>query len=113
MTDEFKTTSPASDEALTLLHQTLMDKGFYIEAGWVSLRQACFPNNDASAVQLEEMRNAFFAGAQHTFHGIMTALDPGEEPSENDLKRMSLIDAELKRFIADFVKRRMPTRGSA
>lgn len=97
---------------LERLSREFVDKGKLIEAGWVGLRIAAVPL-DAPAIQLEEMRNAFFAGAQHLFSSIMTILDPDVEPTEKDLERMDLIDRELKAFINDFQIRNIPTGGSA
>lgn len=88
----------------------LIDDGALIEAGWIALRKVAIPA-DAPAVQIEEMRNAFFAGAQHVFASVMTTLDPGDEPTERDLERISRIDDELKRFINDYSLRRLPVQG--
>lgn len=90
----------------------LVDEGKIIEAGWVSLRFLAVPEN-APPVQVEEMRNAFFAGAKHLFSSILTVLDPGEEPSEADMSRMDKIHEELEAFITDYEKRRLPTMGRA
>lgn len=84
-------------EYLKRLTKELTDKGKLIEAGWVSLRLAIFPDG-ASKEQLTEMRKAFFAGAQHLFSSIMTILDEDREPTETDMKRMSLIADELDKF---------------
>lgn len=97
---------------LERLSRELADGGKLIEAGWVGLRIAC-DLEDAPRVQLDEMRNAFFAGAQHLFASIMTILDPGADPTDKDLERMDLIDRELKAFISDFSIRNLPTGGSA
>lgn len=99
---------------LERLSRELVDEGKLIEAGWVSLRITALPA-DAPAVQLEEMRNAFFAGAQHLFTSIMAFLDvaAGDEPTEDDLRRMTLIDAELQAFINDYSLRRLPSEGRA
>lgn len=98
---------------LERLSRELTDQGRLIEAGWISLRLAAIPLN-APPVQLEEMRNAFFAGAQHLFGSLMTILDPGEvEPTDQDLARMDLIDAELKAFIAEYSARKLLTEGRA
>ncbi|MBB3396840.1 hypothetical protein [Rhizobium sp. BK060] len=97
---------------LERLARELTDKGQLIEAGWVSLRIAAVPL-DASPTQLEEMRNAFFAGAQHLFASIMTILEPDAEPTEKDLDRMSLIDAELRAFIQVFELKHFPAKGRA
>lgn len=97
---------------LERLSRELADQGKLIEAGWVGLRVAC-DLEDAPKVQLQEMRNAFFAGAQHLFSSIMTILEPDAEPTEKDLERMDLIDKELRAFINDFTIRNIPTGGTA
>jgi hypothetical protein len=98
---------------LELLTRRLVDEGLLIEAGWVGLRIAC-QLEDAPKIQLDEMRNAFFAGAQHVFHSITGGLlDPGSEPTDADLRRMDQIDQELRRFITEFSARNLPTSGSA
>src|SRR4051812_41549537 len=86
---------------LERLTKELVDKGQLIEAGWVGLRLAAIPL-DAPPMQLEEMRNAFFAGASHLFSSVMTFLEPGnDEPTEKDLDRFSLIHDELNAYLAD------------
>ena len=93
-----------SRKLLVDLSKRLADEGKLIEAGWISYR-AVVLHPQAPAVQIEECRIAFFAGAQHLFGSIMTTLEPGSEPTENDLKRMDLMNAELDRFIAEFKKK--------
>lgn len=97
---------------LERLSRELADKGQLIEAGWVGLRLVAIPL-DASPVQLDEMRNAYFAGAQHLFSSIMTILEPDAEPTAKDLERMDLIDRELRKFIQQFELRHSTTKGSA
>lgn len=99
-------------DQLEQLHHTLIDSGKLIEAGFVSLRLACMAP-DAPDLQVNEMRMAFFAGAQHIFSTLMITLDQSEEPTERDLNRMSLIEAELQKFIRDFEARNLPTMGRA
>ena len=77
------------------------ERGKLIEAGWHGLRIQALPE-DASEIQLSEMRMAFFAGAQHLFSSIMSILDPGEEPTDADLKKMDQIHAELKEFLREY-----------
>lgn len=84
-------------EYLKRLSIELTEKGKLIEAGWVGLRMSIFPNG-ASKQQLEDMRKAFFAGAQHLFSSIMTILDEDKEPTEADMRRMGLISDELEEF---------------
>jgi hypothetical protein len=87
--------------ALETLARKLVDDGLLIEAGWIGLRRACLPP-DTGELQLREMRMAFFAGAQHLFVSIMAILEPDAEPTDNDLRRMDLIEKELERFIQKF-----------
>jgi hypothetical protein len=77
----------------------LTDEGRLIEAGWVALRLAAIPS-DAPQVQIDEMRKAFFAGAQHLFASIMSILEPGDEPTDKDLERIGQINAELDQYVA-------------
>lgn len=97
---------------LEKLSKELTDKGGLIEAGWIGMKFAAF-SPDAPAAQVAEMRAAFFAGAQHLFGSIMTILDPGDEPSAADLRRMDQIDAELREFIEQFELQHLPTKGSS
>jgi hypothetical protein len=89
------------EELVMEMTKALMDQGLIIEAGWMGLKIMAVAD-DAPPVQIEEMRNAFFAGAQHLFASIMHGLDPDKEPTETDMRRLDLIDAELRRFIAEY-----------
>jgi hypothetical protein len=91
-------------EDLANLERELIDSGKLIEAGWIGLRIAAIPPT-APPVQLDEMRMAFFAGAQHLFGSIMKALDPDDEVTEDDMRRLDLINAELNLFLVDFMKK--------
>ena len=94
----------ADRNAIDAICRRLTDEGKLIEAGWVALR-AFTMSPAAPQVQVDEMRNAFFAGAQHLFHSIMGILDPGAEPTEADLSRMTMIDVELRSFLEEFKAR--------
>lgn len=89
-----------------------MAEGKIIEAGWQAMRITCVAA-DAPPDQLEEMRMAFYAGAQHLWGSIMNGLDPDAEPTAEDERKMVLIGRELDSFIADFARRRLPTKGRA
>ena len=91
-------------ESLVLLSQKLTDQGRLIEAGWVGFQIAVVPP-DAPDVQVREMRLAFMAGAQHLFSSITAIMEADREPTEADMRRMSLIDDELKAFTEEFKKR--------
>lgn len=94
----------ADRDFLRRLERQLVDNGKLIEAGWISLRLLTVPE-DAGKVQLEEMRNAFFAGAQHLFGSIMSIMEEDREPTETDLRRMSLISDELDEYLRDYKQR--------
>lgn len=68
-----------------------------IESGWQSYRHMVLPA-DAPEVQVKECQQAFYAGAAILFQGLMTALDPGNEPTDRDMLRMANIQAELDEF---------------
>lgn len=97
---------------LTKLMKELTDQGKLIEAGWISLRIAAIPA-DASPQQLGDMRDAFFAGAQHLFASILGVLDEGDDATMDDMRRMSLISAELDAFGKKLAERFQPTKGNA
>lgn len=89
-------------ETVDQICRELTDQGKLIEAGWKSYELLVIPV-DASTVQRNETRIAFFAGAQHLFGSIVGILEPGDaEPTENDLRRMDAINKELDRFIAEY-----------
>lgn len=89
---------------LTLeLAKRLTDEGLLIEAGWIGLAIMALPP-DCPPAQIQDMRVAFFAGAQHLFDSMMGILDPGGEPTAADEARMNKIQAELNRFAEQFSK---------
>lgn len=93
--------SAADPKLVERLTKSLVNEGKIIEAGWASLRITVIPP-DAPPVQINSMREAFFAGAQHLFGSIMTMLDPDAEPTDADMRRMRLIDNELKQFLREY-----------
>ena len=95
-------------EFIKALTDLLNTEGKLIDAGFQGLRLAAY--KDAGPQQVATMRECFFAGAQHLFTSIMSIMDPGEEPTDADLNRMSKIAAELDAFQAEFMKR-IPTMG--
>lgn len=71
-----------------------------MDAAWRSYAEQVLPFG-ASDVQRQESRRAFYAGAQSLFGGILTMLDPGEEPTDADLAKMDAVQAELSQFADD------------
>lgn len=56
-----------------------------------------------SATQRQEMRRAFYAGAQSILFRVIAALSPETEPTEADLQVMTDVNQELQDF-AEAVK---------
>lgn len=91
---------PRADQVRSIADAILKewaDRGKIIEGGWRAFVVVGRLQN-APTEQLEEMRKAYMLGAQHLWASINSVLDPGEEPSERDLARMTLIDKELEAF---------------
>ena len=74
------------------------DRELLIEAEWKSYLAEVVPK-DAGEDQITETRRAFYAGAGSLFKTILNILEPGTEATDVDLQTMSLIDAELERFL--------------
>lgn len=87
-----------------LLTKHATDNGMVIELGWISMLLHVIPK-DATDEEVAERRKMFFCGAEYLFQSIMSILDPGAEPTEKDLERMSLIHAELEAFRMDVTNR--------
>jgi len=68
-----------------------------IQQGWKSLEAAAIPS-EANDTQRREMRCAFFAGAWHLWNATLVALDPGADPTANDMAQMEAIEQELQAF---------------
>ncbi len=68
-----------------------------LEASWQLYRQRVIPQG-APQVQINETRNGFYAGAASLLGIVMSALEPGTEPTEADLRVMDEIQSELKAF---------------
>lgn len=90
----------ADRQFLEQLSKALADKGKVIEAGFVAFRLQCIPPS-AGGDQVNDMRIAFMAGAQHLFGSILSFLDPGEDITDADLSRMDQVNAELATFAAE------------
>ncbi len=67
---------------------------------WDSYARTVLPKN-ASTVQRWECRRAFYAGAQGIMFGVIAALAPESEPTEEDLKMMDNLQKELEKFAQD------------
>lgn len=64
---------------------------------WELFKRAVMPA-DAPAVQVSEMRKAFYAGATALVGVLMRSLKSGVEPTDADLVMMDEIADELNQF---------------
>jgi hypothetical protein len=96
-------------KVLDEISRKLTDDGKLIEVGWHAMRVLVMPH-DASPVQIDEMRKAFFMGAQHLFASILGILEEGAEPTEKDFDRMTLIHNELEAFRMEVTNVHTPGR---
>jgi hypothetical protein len=104
-------TDPRIRTIVDEVSKKLTDEGKLIEAGFYTYRRFVM-SAYASAIQVDECRWAYFAGAQHLFASIMAIMDPDAEPTDNDLRRMNMIHTELQKF-ADELELRVETKGKA
>ncbi len=76
-----------------------------IAAGFASFREAAIPP-EASAEQVDDMRTAFFAGAEHLFSALIDGID-GDcvEPNAADVSLLDKIAKELLEFVRDLEDR--------
>ena len=93
-------------EIADALTRECTDRGQIIEGGWKALELLML--KDASDIQRSEMRKAYFFGAQHLFASIMNILEPGAEPTDLDMERMTKIHEELEKFVEEIKKEAKP-----
>lgn len=68
-----------------------------IESGWESYRRLCVPAT-ASAQQVDETRQAYFAGAAILHTTLMHCLSPGPGETAGDLRIMQALQDEVDKF---------------
>ena len=76
--------------------------GGLLASDWASYAEKVIPAG-APELQYIESRRAFYAGAGTLLGILLKALEPGSEPTEQDLALMDQIKAELDEFNADVV----------
>jgi len=82
------------DKIAAAITKAAADNGKLIETGFDALRTIAIAP-DALQIQVDEMRLAYMAGAQHLWASIMSVLDPGPDEKPGDMARMAAIQAEL------------------
>lgn len=75
-----------------------VDTGQTMREMWEGFAQKVMPDVPEGSPQYDDMMAAFHAGGLCLFHFLMIQLDPGDEPTENDLSRVSRIEQELQNF---------------
>ena len=110
------------DEATDQITKAAVDGGRLIEAGFLAMLAATYPTGVGSQ-QRDDLRMAFFGGAQHLLGAMTSVMDPGADITDADMRRMELIHRELAEFIQEFAKRHgmeefaehyaEPTKGTA
>lgn len=68
---------------------------------WADFAEQVLDGPNIGDVQRREMRRAFYAGAESLLRAVMLGLEPGVEPTDEDIRRMEEIDADLKAFAED------------
>jgi len=56
---------------------------------------------DAHEIQRTECRRAFYAGAVSMWSGLLSVLEPGEEPTAKDMAVMDDLKAEIDQYAKD------------
>lgn len=73
-----------------------------LDTAWRTYAERVIPMT-APDTQRIECRRAFYAGAQAFLGAMMKHLDPGEDPTDDDLDLMDAMAAELKQFGVDIM----------
>lgn len=98
-------------EIAAAINKAAVDDGKLIETGFDALRALAIAK-DVPQIQVDEMRLAFMAGAQHLWAAMMDFLDPGSDETPADLQRMQSIQEELDRWEQKIRLRIEPSHGA-
>ena len=77
-----------------------MPNAKHIAAEWSQYVERVLPPN-AGAMQVQETRRAFYAGAGCILHRLLRLVDDSDEPTADDLTLMFDIDAELTEWLSN------------
>jgi hypothetical protein len=92
-----------------ILVKTASDAGLVLELGWLSCAIMMKPAPEFR----NDMRIAYYAGAQHLFASMMTMLDPDADPTPRDLVRMDKMYKELAAMEPELKLRGVVAKGRA
>ena len=96
-----------SEETKCHVISAIIDTGKIIESGYMALCIAAYP--DAPEIQIQEMRNAFFAGARLALDAIIAIVNDqasGATSHERSVEKIKKIDGELREFLSEFKRGR-------
>jgi hypothetical protein len=82
-----------------------IDRGETMADMWDGFKDKTIPR-DAPSIQVTEMRNAFYAGGLCLFNWFMVQMDEDREPTDNDMAKVSAMNAELEDYFLKFSRRR-------
>jgi cytosine/adenosine deaminase-related metal-dependent hydrolase len=94
------------------LAKAFVDEGRLIEAGWRAALVVLDWETKPEA-ELRALRMAYFSGAQHLWGSVIGIMDEDREPTNADLRRMSLIANELDGFAREMMALLNETGGHA
>lgn len=86
-----------NDALVERLTARLVAEGKLVEAGWAGYLIDVVPPN-ATPVEIENQRLAFYAGAHHLFESIVTMFGDDVEPSGDDIDKLDSVANELADF---------------
>ena len=86
------------------------DEGQLIAAGWAAF-QCLVASKHQHIPAHQQIRLAYLSGAQHLWGSIFANLDPDEEPTEQDMRRMAMVEQEMERIYGELQDFFMPAKG--
>ncbi len=81
-----------------------MLKRLLVAEQWNEFARQVLPPN-CSSIQRQEMRCAFYAGAESILFRVISAFAPETEPTEEDLQIVEDVHQELRDFAKEFSRR--------
>lgn len=91
----------------------LVDRGLLIAGGFEAFRHYVI-HKDAPPEQVEEMRWAFMAGAEHVWSSVLNFISGSdEELTEQDMRRLEMVQKELDEWREKIMARVEPAQGNA
>ena len=76
------------------LGQRARDSERFLEEGWIAFLAAAIPT-DTPPYKLTPMRMAYFNGASHIFGLIAAIMEAGDDATEEDVRDIGRLHAEL------------------